>query len=105
MTGFLWLVLLLLVMWYWWNALLTKERARKAGLHACQRAGVQFLDDTVERKKLWLRRDAGGRVQICRIFHFEFASDGAQRYQGRVVMLGPHVKEVTMDAYRIDGQP
>jgi hypothetical protein len=101
MSWILWLALLLLVMWFWWDGLRSKEGARKAGLLACQRAGVQFLDDTVERKKLSLRRDAGGRVQFFRIFHFEFASEGDRRYQGRIVMLGKRVREVEMDAYRI----
>jgi len=101
MTGILWLAVLLLVMWFWWDGLRSKEQARKAGLLACQRAGVQFLDDTVERKTISLRRDADGRIQLFRIFHFEFASDGDRRYSGRIAMLGQRVREVEMDAYRI----
>ena len=34
-------------------------------------------------------------------FIFEFSSDGAERYQGRITMLGHKVREVEMDAYRI----
>lgn len=72
-----------------------------AGLNACQQASVQFLDDTVERKKIWFRRNSRGSVQLCRLYFFEFSSDGAKRYQGRIVLLGKKVKEVEMDAYRI----
>ena len=83
----------------------SKELARIAGKQICKRHDVQFLDDTVEKKKIWIRRNAQGRLEICRIFFFEFATDGAQRYQGRVVVLGKQVSDVNMDAYRIPEQP
>lgn len=92
---------LLAMIWYWWETMQCKESARRAGRAACDKANVQFLDDTVEQKKVWLRRNDVGRLQFCRIFFFEFSSDGAQRYQGRIVMLGSHVREIEMDAYRI----
>ncbi len=94
-------LLLIAGLWYWWDTLRTKEIARSAGLNACQQASVQFLDDTVERKKLWLRRNRIGSLQLCRLYFFEFSSDGAERYQGRITMLGHKVREVEMDAYRI----
>jgi len=101
MSDILWLVTLGLGMWYWWDSIRTQELAREAGLRACQRANVQFLDDTVERKRQWLRRNTGGRIQICRLYFFEFTSDGSERYQGRIVMFGQALREVEMDAYRI----
>jgi hypothetical protein len=97
----LWLALLCVGLWYWWDTVRTKEVARSAGLRACQKASVQFLDDTVERKRLWLRRNSLGQVELCRLYFFEFTSDGVERYQGRIVMLGQMVSEVEMDAYRI----
>lgn len=92
---------LLVLIWHWWDSMQCKELARNAGRQACRNAEVQFLDDTVEQKKLWLRRDATGKLQFCRLFFFEFSSDGAQRYHGRILMLGKLVQEVEMDAYRI----
>ena len=94
--------ILLAVTGYWWDTMRCKELARRAGKQACLNAQVQFLDDTVELKKLWLRRGEHGRLQLCRLFFFEFASDGALRYQGRIVLTGKRVREVEMDAYRID---
>lgn len=93
--------ILLLIIWYWWGATQCKEAARRSGKQACTNAGVQFLDDTVEQKKVWFRRSENGRLQMCRLFIFEFTSDGAQRYQGRIIILGNRVAEVEMDAYRI----
>ncbi|KPJ92929.1 MAG: hypothetical protein AMJ53_08430 [Gammaproteobacteria bacterium SG8_11] len=92
---------LAVVTWYWWDTMQCKEIAKKAGKQACLNAQVQFLDDTVALKKLWLRRAENGRLQLCRIFFFEFASDGLYRYQGRIVLTGKRVREVDMDAYRI----
>ena len=98
-----WILFTLLVagFWFWWDTLQAKQRARDAGLNACQTASVQFLDDTVEHKKLWLRRGPRGNLQICRLYFFEFTSDGSERYHGRVTLVGENVKEVEMDAYRI----
>jgi Protein of unknown function (DUF3301) len=101
MSDLLLLATLGLGLWYWWDSVRIQEIARNAGLRACQRADVQFLDDTVERKRQWLRRNSQGRMQVCRLYFFEFTSDGAERYQGRVVMFGQAVREVEMDAYRI----
>jgi len=78
-----------------------KEIARKAGKDACDRAEVQFLDDTVEKKKIWIRRNGVGKLELCRLFFFEFTSDGSQRYHGRIVVLGKQISELEMDAYRI----
>ena len=98
-----WLILIIifLVLWYWWDTLQSKEIARVAGINACEKYSVQFLDDTVELKKTWLRRNSHGHLQICRLYFYEFTSDGAQRYQGRITLLGNKIKEVEMDAYRM----
>ena len=90
-----------LTFWYWWDTLKAKEVARIAGLNACRKISVQFLDDTVAQKKLWLQRDPVGRLQICRLYQFEFTSDGTERYKGRIVVLGKIISKIEMDAYRI----
>jgi hypothetical protein len=101
MQGIGLIIFLAMVAWYWWDTMQSKEVARQAGKRACDQAGVQFLDDTVEKKKIWIRRNNRGRLEFCRIFFFEFATDGEYRYQGRVVVLGKTVSDVSMDAYRV----
>jgi len=83
----------------------SKELARRAGRTLCNRYDVQFLDDTVELKKTWFRRNARGRLEFCRLFLFEFATDGERRYQGRILILGKQVSDINMDAYRINETP
>ncbi|MGD8558112.1 MAG: DUF3301 domain-containing protein [Gammaproteobacteria bacterium] len=95
------IVVLAIVAWYWWDTMQSKEIARQAGRRVCQQNDVQFLDDTVEKKKIWVRRGPHGRPELCRLFFFEFATDGAHRYQGRIVVLGKTVSDVSMDAYRM----
>ena len=89
------------IAWYWWSTMQSKELARNAGRRLCDRYEVQFLDETVELKKIWIRRNNRGRLEFCRLFFFEFATDGEKRYQGRIVVLGRQVSDVEMDAYRI----
>jgi len=101
MNDLLWLAILGTGLWYWWDTVRTQEIARESGKQACRKAEVQFLDDSVERKRQWFRRSSHGRIQLCRLYFFEFSSDGSQRYQGRVVMFGQSVREVELDAYRI----
>lgn len=77
------LLLLAGVAWFWQQALRGKEIARSAGKRACDQAGVQFLDDTVELTRLRWRRDAAGglRIQVSR-------RTGAARHQGAIRRTG-----------------
>ena len=53
----------------------SKEIAKNAGKQACSQHRVQFLDETVEMKKIWVRRNQQGKLELCRLFFFEFATD------------------------------
>jgi len=95
------LLLLAAAAWFWQQALRSKEVARAAGKNACDRAGVQFLDDTVELTQLRWRRDAGGALRIYRHYRFEFAADGSHRWRGEVMLLGGKVLSVDLEPYRL----
>ena len=82
--------------WYWMDALRCKEIARAAGQRACQQAGAQFLDDTVEIARLRLRRDARGRLVLYREYRFEFTRNHDYRLRGEIAMLGPHVVRLAL---------
>ncbi|KPK40574.1 MAG: hypothetical protein AMJ69_01930 [Gammaproteobacteria bacterium SG8_47] len=92
---------LALLVWYVWDGMRAKERARTAGRRACERADVQFLDDSVVRDKLRLRRASSGRVELCRNFAFEFTSDGERRYRGHVTLCGGQITDLYMEPYRV----
>jgi hypothetical protein len=86
---------------YWFAALRNKELARAAGQRTCEQANVQFLDDTVELRKLRLRRGESGGLVLYREYRFEFTNDGAHRCRGEITMLGPRVLRLTLEPFRI----
>ena len=81
---------------YWLDAMRGYELARAAGKRACQEAGVQLLDDTVELVRLRLRRTHGGRLAWLREYRFEFSDDGAMRHRGQVTLLGRRVLHLAL---------
>ncbi len=91
------LLVLGLLAWYWQSTMRAWENAREAAALACQRAGMQLLDDTVALQRLWWRRDRTGRLRTERIYHFEFTDTGSTRRLGRLIMLGWRVEELHME--------
>ena len=59
----------------------------------CQSAGVQLLDASISRQRVWLRRATGGGIQICRLYSFEYSQDSENRQFGYIVLLGHQVVE------------
>ena len=97
----IWLVPVAAVVWYWLDAMRNQEIARRIGRDACAQAGVLLLDDTVALSRIRLRRNARGQMTLYRRYGFEFTSDGSQRYNGSITMLGRQLQDVQLDAYRI----
>lgn len=89
------------LVWFWLHSIRILEIARYAGKQVCNRAGVQFLDDTVAGTRLQLARDANGRRTLRRTYRFEFSETGNSRREGEVVMLGDRVERVMMEPYQI----
>jgi len=95
------LLLILSLLWFWWDSRGIAEIAIQAARRNCEQAGLTFLNDTVGWQKIRLKRNRMGRVQIQRTYFFEFASDMAERYKGEVIMLGKEVSKISLDVYRI----
>jgi hypothetical protein len=87
--------------WYWLSSIHVLEIARKAGRNACDKAGVQFLDDTVASTRINIARNLSGRRALRRTYRFEFTETGNTRIEGKIVMLGDAIESVTMDPYQI----
>jgi hypothetical protein len=97
----LWLTLIAIVVFYWRGALLVKERAFIAAQKRCAEMEVQLLDESVYLRRLWFKRNEIGRLLLWRAFYFEFTVSGADRYFGRVIMLGSRITQVELDAHRV----
>jgi len=85
--------------WLWYDSMRARERAVAAGQNACARDRLQFLDETVECTSVRPARDAEGRLQLRRVYRFEFSDDGNNRRAGSIVMLSGEVESLTMEPF------
>lgn len=85
----------------WLDALRAREAALEAGREACERYGVQLLDDTVAFARLRLVRDEGGRLALERRYHFEFSENGTTRRSGVILVHGRQAGDVQLEPYLV----
>ena len=85
----------------WADSLRARERAVRAGRSACERYGLQFLDDTVSFTRLRLGRDEGGQLKLARTYTFEFSDTGNNRRHGAIVILDGEVTDLHLEPYRM----
>ncbi len=93
---------LLSVIWYWVSGMRAKETASLVGARICKKHDVSFLDQSVAKIKTRVRRNVAGHIVFYREYQFEFTSDGAYRYRGKICLLGNQVVSTEMDPYRQD---
>ena len=86
---------------FWIDSLRARERALAAGRGACERYGVQLLDETVQFARLRLARDEAGRLRLRRTYSFEFSDTGNNRRHGAIVMLGGELQDLQLEPYRV----
>ena len=73
-----------------------RELALQQVARASQRDDFQLLDQSVHIQRLSLSRDQGGRWRIWRQYRFDYSSDGMERRQGHVIMLGKQLQSVVV---------
>ena len=95
------LLLLVAGVLFWIDSLRARERALAAGRRACQRYGVQLLDETVQFARLRLARDGDGRLRLKRTYSFEFSDTGNNRRHGAIVMLGSELGDLQLEPYQL----
>ena len=101
LQSIIWLTCIAIFIYYWRGALLVKDRAYHAAQKRCEEMQVQLLDENVYLRRLWFKRNDSGRLLLWRAFYFEFTVSGADRYFGRVIMLGSRITQVELDAHRV----
>ena len=87
--------------WWWYDSMRARERALAVAGAACQRDGLQFLDETVECVRTRFVRDEEGRLVLRRSYRFEFSDDGHNRRDGSVVMLGATVESLYLEPFLV----
>lgn len=73
---------------FWASGRAAAESANLHGRRACERAGVQWLDQSVYQTRLRLRRSERGRLVWERQFRFEYSTGGQDRHAGLITLLG-----------------
>lgn len=100
MSELFFISVILVGIWYWWDTQRCNELALSSCLRKCKAAGLQLLDATVTRQRTWLRRDSNGRLQICRLYSFEYSCDTpldfGQREYAYIVLTGKQVVELNI---------
>jgi hypothetical protein len=86
---------------FWIDSLRARERALAAGRAACERNGLQLLDETVSGAGLRLARNEDGELRIRRVFVFEFSDNGNNRRRGSIVVLGASVQDLYIEPYPV----
>lgn len=76
------------VVFFWSASRAAAEQAIMFGRQACQRAGVQWLDQSAHQVRLRLCRDSRGRLAWERQFRFEYSTDGQNRHAGLITLHG-----------------
>jgi len=85
----------------WVDGMRARERAVDAGRAACERYGLQLLDDTVAFAHLGFVRDEEGRLRVRRSYTFEFSDTGNNRRHGTIVTLGGELADLQLEPYRL----
>ena len=88
MEAYLFIAALVCALVYWYTAQQAKTFAVVYARRECEKHGVQLLDQTVQQIKLSMSRNAQSRWQFWREYRFDYSTDGVNRYEGRLVMLG-----------------
>lgn len=93
------IILILAGLAFWIDSLRARERALAAGRAACERNGLQLLDETVSGASTRLARDAQGQMRLRRVFVFEFSDTGNNRRRGSITLVGSEVQDVVTEPY------
>jgi len=96
----LYLILIGLVAYYWWESGVYKGRARDLASAHCEALGLQLLDQSVVIIGFRPARNAG-RLVLRRTYQFEFASTGDRRYRGRIVIYGKQLGSIELEPYKL----
>jgi hypothetical protein len=89
------LLLVLLVGWFWLDALRARELAVVLSRRACEERGLQFLDQAVALRRISVRWTPQG-LRLRRAYRFEFSESGIGRRTGHLILVGLRLEELSL---------
>ncbi len=75
------------VVFYWYSGLKARDCAMNAARQSCKHAGVQLLDQTVQKSRQHFARSTRGQLVLARQYSFEYCTDGEARFAGSVEII------------------
>lgn len=90
---------MLLGAWYWFDSITSREAAINNGRDLAQRWNLQLLDETVSCSRLRLGRNSRGHAQIMRTYEFEVSTNGSDRLECQLVLLGKQLQSWHIPPY------
>jgi hypothetical protein len=93
------IILMLLGAWYWADSISSRETAINTGRDLAQRWNLQLLDETVACTRLRLGRNARGHAKIMRTYEFEVSTNGSDRLECHIVLLGKQLQSWHIPPY------
>lgn len=88
MTAIWFIVIGLPLVLFWTDSRAASEKATALGRTLCQRAGVQWLDQSVHQVSLALKRDDRGRLAWRRVYRYEYSHGAEDRFSATITLLG-----------------
>jgi hypothetical protein len=98
-TSIFLLILLGMIAWFWFDTLQCQERAKIICKHKCRELNLQLLDDTIALRRVRLKRNSRGRLNLQRMYQFDFFEGGNTRQQGTIIMLGIFLEILEIPGY------
>ncbi|UXI69499.1 DUF3301 domain-containing protein [Tahibacter amnicola] len=80
----------------WQDAVRARDRATAITRTLCERAGLQFLDQSVSLKRMSLVRQSSGRLGLRRQYGFDVSTDGSDRHRGSLRINGDRLEDFTL---------
>jgi len=83
----LWIFTLVILFFLWYEIFKTREQVIKRCLQVCREADLQFLDQTVAVISVKFRFGRNKRLELHRIYQFEYSENGVDRFKAYVDMI------------------
>lgn len=88
-----------LIGWFWLDGVSARDQAVVRGRDLAERWNLQLLDETVSCSRVWLGRNHKGHMQLMRTYEFEVSTNGVDRMECNLVLLGRQLQSWYIPPY------
>jgi hypothetical protein len=85
--------------WLWFDTVGARDQAVVRGRDLAERWNLQLLDETVSCSRVWFGRNQKGHMQLMRTYEFEVSTNGADRMECNLVLLGRQLQSWYIPPY------